>query len=52
MLWVAALVLVALWVVGVATSHTMGGFIYGLLILAIAAVVVRLVRGERWYRAD
>jgi hypothetical protein len=52
MLWVVASVLVALWVVAVATSHTMGGLIYALLVLAIAAVVVRLVFGERWYRAD
>jgi len=47
LLWVVAAVLVALWALGLATSYTMGGLIYGLLILAIVAVAVRLIVGHR-----
>lgn len=46
LLWLIAAVLLVLWVVGLATSYTMGGLIYGLLILAVAAVVVRLIVGR------
>ena len=51
LLWVVAAVLVVLWVVGVATSTTMGGLIYALLLLAIAAVFIRLIVGHRSHRA-
>lgn len=47
LLWVVAAVLVVLWALGLATSYTMGGLIYALLILAIVAVAVRLVVGHR-----
>lgn len=47
LLWVFAAVLVILWVLGLATSYTMGGLIYGLLILAAVLVVVRLAFGRR-----
>lgn len=47
LLWVVAVVLVVLWALGLATSYTMGGLIYGLLILAIVAVVARLIVGRR-----
>jgi hypothetical protein len=40
-------VLLVLWALGFATSYTMGGFIHLLLILAIVAVVVRLIQGRR-----
>ncbi len=47
MLWTVAVVLLVLWALGFATSYTMGGFIHILLILAVVAVVVRLVQGRR-----
>lgn len=47
MLWTVAVVLLVLWVLGFATSYTMGGFVHILLILAVVAVVVRLVQGRR-----
>ena len=47
MLWTVAVVLLALWALGFATSYTMGGFIHILLILAVVAVVVRLIQGRR-----
>ena len=44
---VVAVVLVMLWVFGIATANTMGGLIHLLLILAIAAVLIRIVMGRR-----
>lgn len=45
--WVIALVLLALWAFGLAASYTAGGLIDILLVLAIVAVIVRLVMGRR-----
>jgi hypothetical protein len=42
-----AIILVVLWLIGLITAYTLGGFIHVLLILAIIIVVVRLVRGEK-----
>lgn len=46
MLWTIFLILFVLWLAGMVTSYTMGGFIHILLILAIVAVVVRLMQGR------
>jgi len=46
MLWTIAVILVVLWGVGLVTSYTLGGFIHILLLLAVIAVVVRLVTGR------
>jgi hypothetical protein len=46
LLWVVAAVLIVLWALGLATAYTLGGLIYILLILAVIAVVVRLVVGH------
>lgn len=46
LIWLVAVVLVVLWVLGLATSFTMGGFIHVLLVLAIVAVIARLVVGR------
>jgi len=43
----AAIVLLLLWVLGVLTGHTMGGFIHILLVLAIVVILVRLIEGRR-----
>jgi hypothetical protein len=47
MLETIAIVMVVLWLLGFVTSYTMGGFIHVLLVIAIVAVLVRLIRGRR-----
>lgn len=47
MLQTIALVLVVLWLLGYATAYTMGGFIHILLVLAIVAVLIRVIQGRR-----
>lgn len=47
MLWTIAIVLVGLWLLGVVTSYTLGGFIHILLVLAIITVLIRVIRGKR-----
>jgi Family of unknown function (DUF5670) len=46
MLWTIFVVLFVLWLLGVATSYTLGGFIHILLILAIATVLIRVIQGR------
>jgi len=47
MLWTITVVLVILWLLGLVTSFTMGGFIHILLVLAIVAVLIRVIQGRR-----
>ena len=47
LIWVVAVVLTLLWVLGLATSYTMGGLIHVLLVLAVVAVLLRLIMGRR-----
>ena len=47
MLWTIAIPLLVLWVLGLITSHTIGGFIHILLILAIVTVLIRIIQGRR-----
>jgi uncharacterized protein DUF5670 len=47
MLWTAFTVLVALWLVGIVSANTFGGFIHVLLVLAIALVLMREIQGDR-----
>jgi uncharacterized protein DUF5670 len=47
MLWTIFVVLLVLWLLGLVTSTTMGGFIHILLILAIAVVLIRVIQGRR-----
>ena len=46
MLETIAIILVILWVLGLVTSYTMGGFIHILVVLAIIVVAIRLIRGR------
>ena len=46
MLETIAIILVVLWLLGFVSSYTMGGFIHLLLVLAIVAVLIRLIRGR------
>jgi hypothetical protein len=47
LIWVVAIVLLVLWGLGLASAYTMGGLIHVLLVLAIIAVLVRLILGRR-----
>ena len=46
MLTTIAVVLIALWLLGLITSFTLGGFIHILLVVAIIVVLVRVIRGN------
>jgi hypothetical protein len=46
MLWTIAVILLVLWLLGIVSSYTLGGFIHILLVLAIIAVLVRLIQGR------
>ena len=46
MLWTIFVILVVLWLLGMVTSYTLGGFIHILLILAIATVLIRIIQGR------
>ena len=47
MLTTIAIILIILWLLGVVTSFTIGGFIHILLIIAIVMILIRLIRGEK-----
>ena len=47
MLWTLAVIMLALWLVGLVTAHTMGGFIHILLVIALIMLVINLVQGRR-----
>ena len=46
MLWTIAIILLVLWLLGMVSSYTMGGFIHILIVLAVAAVLIRLIQGR------
>jgi hypothetical protein len=47
MLWTIFLVLIVMWMLGMMTAYTMGGFIHILLVLAVVAVAIQLINGRR-----
>lgn len=47
MLWTLFVVLLVLWLLGVVSSYTMGGFIHILLVLAVIALIFQLITGRR-----
>ena len=47
MLELIALILVAMWLLGMVSSYTLGGFIHILLVIAIIVILVRLIQGRR-----
>jgi len=47
MLWTIAVVLVILWLLGLITSFTLGGFIHVLLVIAVIVIIIRLIQGRR-----
>jgi hypothetical protein len=47
MLWTIFVVLLVLWVLGLVTSYTLGGFIHILLVLAIVAFLIQVLQGRK-----
>ena len=47
MLETIAIVLIVLWLLGLVTSYTIGGFIHALLLIAVAVILVRVIQGRR-----
>ena len=47
MLWTLFVILLVLWLLGLVTSYTLGGFIHILLVLAVVALLFQLISGRR-----
>ena len=47
MLWTIFVILLVLWLVGLVSSYTLGGFIHLLLVLAVIILIINLVSGRR-----
>jgi hypothetical protein len=47
MLWTIFVILLVLWLLGLVTSYTLGGFIHILLVIAVVVIVIRLIQGRR-----
>lgn len=46
MLWTVAVILFVLWILGLVTSYTLGGFIHILLVAAVIVILVRVITGR------
>jgi hypothetical protein len=47
LLWTVAAILAILWLLGLVTSYTLGGFVHILLVLAIIVILIRVIQGRR-----
>jgi len=47
MLWTIAVILGVMWLLGMVSSYTLGGFLHLLLVLAIAVVLINIIQGRR-----
>jgi hypothetical protein len=47
LLWAVAVIFAIMWILGFALNFTMGGFIHALLVLAIIAVLARIIMGRQ-----
>jgi hypothetical protein len=47
MLWTILAILLILWLLGMVTSYTLGGFIHILLVIALVVVIIRVIQGRR-----
>ena len=47
MLWTIFVILLVLWLLGMVSSYTLGGFIHVLLVIALAIVLIRVIQGRR-----
>jgi len=47
MIWTIFVILVILWMLGLVSGYTIGGFIHVLLVIAIVVVLIRIIRGRK-----
>ena len=47
MLWTIFVILLVLWLLGVVSSYTMGGFVHVLLVVAVVVVLIQLIQGRK-----
>lgn len=47
MLWTISVILIVLWILGLITSYTLGGFLHVLLVVAVALIVMQVIQGRR-----
>ncbi len=47
MLWTIFVILLILWLLGLVTSYTLGGFIHILLVIAVVILIINLIQGRR-----
>jgi hypothetical protein len=47
MLWTIFVILLVMWLLGMVSSYTLGGFIHILLVVAIVVVLIRVIQGRR-----
>jgi len=47
MLWTIAVILIVLWLLGLVSSYTLGGFIHILLVIAVVVIIIQLIQGRR-----
>jgi hypothetical protein len=47
MLWTVAVILLVLWLLGLVSSYTMGGFIHVLLVIAIVVILINVIQGRK-----
>jgi hypothetical protein len=47
MLWTIFVILLVLWLLGLVSSYTLGGYIHLLLVIALVVVVIRVIQGRR-----
>jgi uncharacterized protein DUF5670 len=47
MLWTIFVILLILWLLGVVTSYTLGGFVHLLLVIALVVLLINLITGRR-----
>ena len=47
MLWTIFVILLVLWLLGIVSSYTLGGFIHILLVIALVVLVIQLISGRR-----
>jgi hypothetical protein len=47
MLWTIFVILMVLWMLGLVSGYTIGGFIHILLVIAIVVVLIRIIQGRR-----
>ncbi len=47
MLWTIFIILLILWLLGLVTSYTLGGFIHILLVVALVVIIIQIIQGRR-----